>query len=441
MQVIEKNTDGLRREFNVVIAAASIEEKVEARLNEVSRQVRLPGFRPGKVPMDLLRKRFGQSVRGEVLERTIDESTQAALSEKAVKPALQPKVELVSFDEGKDLEFAIKVEVLPEISASDFSALALTRDVAKVSDKEIDEAVETLRRSRSTTEPVTEARGAEKGDVVIADFVGRIDGTAFDGGTAQGASIDIGSGTFIPGFEEQIIGIKAGETKDIKVTFPADYPSEALAGKEAVFEIKATELRRRVIPELNDEFAKGLGVEDVNAIREKARESIQQQLDSLSRLRLKRRLLDKLAETHSFAVPDGMVQAEFDQIWRQVEQAKASGQLDASDAGKSDDELRAEYRSIAERRVRLGLLLSDVGQKNSLTVSPEDFSQAIMQEARRYPGQESAIVNHYQRNPQALESLRAPIFEEKVVDFIISKAQITETPVSVEELQRDPDAA
>ena len=441
MQVIDKVSDGLKREFNVVVTAADIEEKVEARLTEVGQQVRLPGFRPGKVPRDILKKRFGQSVRGEVLERTIDESTQAALTEKAIKPALQPKVELVSFDEGKDLEFAIKVEVLPEIAAADFSSIVLSRDVATVQDSEVAKALETLQSSRATTEAVTEARAAANGDVLVTDFVGRIDGTPFEGGTAQGASIELGSGSFIPGFEEQLIGVKAGETKELKVTFPKEYQAAELAGKDAVFEVKVTELRRKIIPELTEDFAKSVGAESIEAMRTRAREMIQSQYDELSRLRLKRQLLDKLAETNSFAVPQGMVDAEFDAIWRQVEEAKKAGQLDAADRDKSDDELKTEYRNIAERRVRLGLLLSDVGTKNAITVAPEDFSAAVMAEARRYPGQESAVVNHYQRNPQALETLRAPLFEEKVVDYILGKAQITDKVVTVEELQKDVDAA
>ncbi len=441
MQVIDKVSDGLKREFNVVVTAAAIEEKVEARLTEVGQQVRLPGFRPGKVPRDILKKRFGQSVRGEVLERTIDESTQQALTEKAIKPALQPKVELVSFDEGKDLEFAIKVEVLPEISAADFSSITLSRDVATVQDSEVAKALETLQNSRATTEAVTEARAAANGDVLVTDFVGRIDGTPFEGGTAQGASIELGSGSFIPGFEEQLIGAKAGETKELKVTFPKEYQAAELAGKDAVFEVKVTELRRKIIPELTEDFAKSVGAESIEAMRTRAREMIQSQYDELSRLRLKRQLLDKLAETNSFAVPQGMVDAEFDAIWRQVEEAKKAGQLDAADRDKSDDDLKTEYRNIAERRVRLGLLLSDVGTKNSITVAPEDFSAAVMAEARRYPGQESAVVNHYQRNPQALETLRAPLFEEKVVDYILGKAQITDKVVTFEELQKDVDAA
>ncbi len=439
MQVIEKSSEGLRREFNVVVTAAAVEERVNARLTEVGQQVRLPGFRPGKVPMDLLKKRFGQSVRGEVLERTIEESTQAAMTEKALKPALQPRVELVSFDEGKDLEFSIKVEVLPEIAASDFSSLNLTRDVAVASDTDIEKALDGIRRSRSTTEAITESRGAATGDVVVMDFIGRINGEPFEGGTAQGHELDIGNSKLIAGFDDQLIGVKAGETKEVKLKFPEDYPSPALAGKDAVFEVKVTELRSRKLPEIDDAFAKDLNAEDVATLRDRTRSAVQRQFDDMSRARLKRQLLDKLADSHSFDVPQGMVDAEFDAIWRQVEEAKRTNSLDTSDVGKSDDDLRKEYRAIAERRVRLGLLLSDVGQKNNISIASEDLSQAVMNEARRYPGQEAAVVNYFQNNPQAVETLRAPIFEEKVVDYIISQAKVSDNQVTPEELAKEPE--
>ncbi|TAL04840.1 MAG: trigger factor [Rhodospirillaceae bacterium] len=435
MQVIDKINEGLKREFNVVVAAAAIHERVEARLVEVGQQVRLPGFRPGKVPMDLLRKRFGQSVRGEVLERTIDESTQAALAEKAIKPASQPKVELVTFEDGSDLEFAIKLEVLPEITPNDLAGISLTRGVVAVGDAEIDKAIENLRRNRGTLEAVGEDRPAAAGDAVIGDFVGRVGGEVFEGGSAQDATIEIGANNFIPGFEDQLIGARKGATVEVKVTFPTDYHAN-LAGKDAVFEVTVKDIKQRILPALDDAFAKSLGMEDLSALRQYSRKSLEDRFAKTSRLHTKRQLLDRLAEGHSFPVPEGMVDAEFGGIWRQIEEAMKAGQLDAEDAAKSEEDLRAEYRGIAERRVRLGLLLSDIGQKNNVTVLPEDFSKAVMEEAQRYPGQESAVVEYYQRNPNALESLRAPIFEEKVVDFIISRAAVTDLPVTAEELAK-----
>jgi trigger factor len=296
-------------------------------------------------------------------------------------------------------------------------------------------------KSRRTTETVTEARAAKTGDALVIDFVGSIDGVEFEGGKASDATLELGGGQFIPGFEEQLIGAKVGDSVTVNVTFPEDYGAKDLAGKAASFKVDVKELKTYKTPELTDELAKQMGDESLEALKTRMRGFLQQNYDSASRLRVKRQLLDKLAEGHTFDVPKGMVDVEFDAIWRQMEQVVKSGQLDPEDAGKSEDELKDEYRKIAERRVRLGLLLSDIGQKNSVQVAQEDLTKAITQEAFRYPGQEAAVVEFYQRNPQALESLRAPIFEEKVVDFIISKAKVTDETVSVEELMKDPDEA
>ena len=439
MQVIDKNTDGLSREFNVVIPATSIEERVNSRLTEVGRTVNMPGFRPGKVPMKLLRTRFGQSVRGEILENTMNESIQAALVEKALKPAMQPKVELVNFEEGKDLEFSVKLEVLPEITAAAIDDIELNRPVSPVSDDEMEKAIGELLKSRRTTETVTTARAATDGDALVVDFVGSIDGVEFEGGKAKDASIEIGSGSYIPGFEDQLKGAKAGDSVTVKVTFPAEYGAKDLAGKAAEFKVDVKELKEFKTPLLDDGFATQLGDANAEALKTRIRLFLQQQHDQASRLRIKRQLLDKLAEGHSFAVPQGMVDVEFESIWKQMEQVMKSGQLDAEDADKSEDELKSEYRAIAERRVRLGLLLSDIGQKNGVQVAQEDISRAITQEAMRYPGQEQQVFEFYQRTPQALESLRAPIFEEKVVDFLFTKAKITDQEVTLDELMTDPD--
>ena len=437
MQVIEKPADGLKRTFNVVVPTAAIEEKVNTRLTEVGQQVRLPGFRPGKVPMNLLKKRFGESVRGEVLEKTVDESVQAALTEKALKPAVQPKVELVKFEEGQDLEFSVQLEVLPEITA-EVGAIELTRPTAQVGELEMSKALEGVQRTKATAEKVD--REAQKGDVVLADFVGRIDGEAFQGGSVQGASIEIGAGNYIPGFEDQLTGAKAGDKRTVKVTFPAEYPnSPNLAGKDAEFEVDVKEVRELRLPTLDDDFAKGVGDTGIESLKSRLRDYLQQNHDAASRQRMKRQLLDKLAESHSFDVPQGLVDIEFESIWRQMEQVTRGGQVDPEDVGKTEDQLKAEYRAIAERRVRLGLLLSDIGQRAGVMVTPDDLKTAITQEALRYPGQEAAVVDYYQRNPQALEAFRAPLFEEKVVDHLIGKATVTDKQVTVEELLSDED--
>lgn len=441
MQVIDKSAEGLAREFNIVVPASSIEDRVVSRLNEVGRQVRVPGFRPGKVPMKLLKSRYGDSIRGEILDSTVQEFTNAAITEKALKPAMQPRVELVTFEEGKDLEFSVKLEVLPEIGGVDLSSLELNRPVAKATDEEVEKAVADLVKNQRTTEPMTEARGAQNGDAVIADFVGSIDGKEFPGGKATGATIELGSNTFIPGFEEQLVGAKVGDTVTVKVTFPESYGAKELAGEAAEFKVDVKEIRTFKTPELNDELAKQFGDENVESLKNRMRGFIQQNYDGTSRVRVKRQVLDKLAEGHKFEVPKGMVDIEFDAIWRRMEEVAKTGQYDEEDMGKSEDQLKAEYREIAERRVRLGLLLSEIGQKSGVQVTQDDLTKAVTDEAFRYPGQERQVIEFYQQNPQALESLRAPIFEEKVVDYIISQSKVTDNTVTVEQLMRDPDEA
>ncbi len=439
MQVIDKNTDGLKHEFNVVITADSIEEKVVTRLTEVGQQVRLPGFRPGKVPMNLLRKRFGQAVRGEVLEKAVDESMQEALTKKALTPAMQPKVNLVKSEEGEDLEFSVELEVLPSIETPDFSSLELNRQIATVTDEELEKTIENILKGRRTTEKIDEDRPTKKGDAVLIDYVGRVDGEIFEGGSAEDQIIELGSGMFVPGFEDQMVGKKAGDELVVKITFPEEYQNADLAGKPAEFEVKVKELRKLIVPELTDDIAKEMGADDVESFKARAREMLQEDYDKASRLRVKRQLLDQLADAHSFDVPQSMVDMEFESIWEQMDKAVKEGQLEPEDAEKTEDELKSEYRGIAERRVRLGLLLSDVGQKNGVEVSSEDLGKAVREEAMRYPGQEQAVVEYYQNNPQAVETLRAPLFEEKVVDFILSVAKITDETVSVEDLLKDPD--
>lgn len=439
MQITEKATQGLKREFNVVIAASIIEQRMTTRLSEVGLQVNLPGFRPGKAPMNLLRKRFGQSVMGEILDQTINESTQSVIAEKALKPAMQPKVELVKFAEGKDLEFDVKVEVLPEINAQDFSKVELEKWVAKVEDADFDKAIQELLANNRKTQIVQENRKAKKGDVVVIDYVGKLNGEVFDGGTGFDSYLELGSGQFIPGFEDQLIGVKAGDNAVLNINFPADYGTKNLAGQAAIFNVSVKELRTSESPALDDDFAKRLGEDSVEKVKARTREAMQSSYDRLIRLRLKRTLLDKLAELDTFAVPEGMVDAEFKAIWSQIEQAKTSGQLDPEDTNKTDEDLRKEYRAIAERRVRLGLLLSDIGQKNNIAVSPEELGKALAEQASRYPGQEQAVVNYYKNSPEALESLRAPAFEDKVVDFILGQVKISEKAVTIEELQKDPE--
>jgi trigger factor len=434
MQITEKSSEGLKRELSVTIGAQEIEGKITDRLTEVGKQVRLPGFRPGKVPMNLLRKRFGESVRGEVVETAIQESTQKVIEEKELKPAVQPKIDLVSFEAGEDLEFSIAVELLPEIEITDLSSFKIEKLVATAGDSQVDENITKMAENNKKSAPLKDKRPAAMADVVVIDFVGSVDGEEFEGGKAEDFQLELGSGRFIPGFEEQVVGMEIDGKKDVEVSFPDDYHSSDLAGKPALFKVTLKGIEALETPVIDEDFAKSMGFDDLAALKDAVRGQIEQDYVYLSRMKTKRELLDHLSDSHTFEVPPAMLDVEFDTIWQQVEQAKEANQLDPDDEGKSDDELRADYRKIAERRVRLGLLLSDVGQKNNLTVAPEELSQAIGKEASRFPGQEQAVVSYYQNNPQAIEQVRAPLFEDKVIDFLLELAQVTEKPVTPEEL-------
>lgn len=439
MQVTQTNADGLKHEFKVVIPAGHLEEKVSIRLAEVGRTVRIPGFRPGKVPMGILKKKYGSSVMGEVLESAVNDGTQHALEEHKLRPAVQPKVEITSFEEGSDLEFTIAIETLPEVKITGLGDLALEKPVAEVSDADVDEALQNIANRQEKTDVAAKTHAAKSGEVVVIDFLGKVNDVPFDGGKAEGYSLKLGSGNFIPGFEDQLIGAKAGDERVVKVTFPADYGSEALAGKDAEFVVKVHEVRKVVPATIDDELAKGVGLEGLAELKKAVREEIERDYANLSRAHLKRHLLDQLAGQYDFVVPESMVDLEFDAIWKQLEKDKSEGRLDAADQGKSDEALKEEYRAIATRRVRLGLVLSEVGRENNITIVQDDLNRAVMAEARRYPGQEHMVFQYFQKNADALNSLRAPIFEEKVIDFILELAKVTEKVVSVGDLRKDPD--
>ena len=440
MDVVETKNEGLLRDFKITVAANDIETRVEARLVEVGKTVNIPGFRPGKVPLKVLKQRFGGSVMGEVLEGTVQETSQEIMTDRGLRPAGQPKIEVVSFDEGKDLEFDLSVEILPEIGELDLGSLELERIKVVPTDGEIDDAIARIVQQNRETKPIEDPRPAATGDVVVIDFEGKIDGVAFEGGAGTGIRLELGSNQFIPGFEEQLVGKEIGKQTDVKVSFPDDYGVDDLAGKEAVFDCTIQEIHEGVEVAIDDDFAKSLGMEDLNTLRVAVSEQLGQEYNRLTRERTKRELLDKLAEGHDFEVPPRMAEDEFDQIWKQIEEAKEKDQLDEDDKGKSDDELRVSYKEIADRRVRLGLLLSHVGETNSLTVSQEEVNRAIMEQARQMPGQEQMVIDFYRDNPQASASLQAPIFEDKVVDFILELANVTETEMSPDELNKKIEA-
>jgi len=439
MQVTQTAVDGLKHEFKVVLSAKDIEEKIEHRLGELATQVRIPGFRPGKVPLAILKKRYGDSVLGEVVERAISDSSERALTEHGLKPALQPKIEVTSFEKGTDLEYKMAIEVLPKIEPMDFTTLSLERLVGEVGDKEIDEALGRLASQHKRNEPAPAGHKAKKGDVVVIDFKGTVDGKEFPGGAAEGYFLELGSGQFIPGFEEQLAGLAAGANPTIELTFPADYGAKELAGKPAKFEVTVKEVRIPIATAVDERLAKDMGVENLTALRKTMRERIEREYAEVSRQRIKRALLDALAAAHDFPVPAGMVDLEFDQIWRQIEETRKSGQLDPEDATKSEDELKSEYRAIAERRVRLGLLLSEVGTRHNINVAAEEVNRAMIEEARRFPGQERKVLEYFKNTPNAVAQLRAPLFEGKVVDFILELVKPKERRVPIAELLAEPD--
>jgi trigger factor len=430
MQVEEMSAEGLKRQFKIVVPAGDLSAKVDERLAELARTAQMPGFRPGKVPVSLLKQQYGQALYGEALEAAVNTSTAKAIEDRGLKPALQPKIDLKQLGEGKDVEFEVAVELLPEIGKLDFSGIELERLKAAVPDKDVDEAMGRIAKANREQKPVDPPRPAKQGDAVKLDFLGSVDGVPFEGGAATDYVVELGSGSFIPGFEDQLVGAEVGKPCEVKVTFPADYGAEALAGKDAVFACTIKEILEFVDKPIDDELAKKSNFENVDAMRKAVSERIGQDYTQISRSLIKRQLLDKLADAHKFAVPDGLVESEFNAIWQRLEEAKKSGEKLEGD----EEKLREEYKAIAERRVRLGLLLADVGRSNSIDVTPEELNQAVMREAMRYPGQERQVMEFYGKNTELKEQLRAPIFEEKTVDFILELAKVNERSVAPDEL-------
>ena len=444
MQVKELKQEGLSRTYAVTVPKEDLAEKLEAKIKEMQPQVSLKGFRPGKVPVSHIRKMFGQSIMRDVVQDTVNESSQKAINDNSIRPAGQPKIDLRANGEevtnGKaDLEYQLTVEVIPEFEPVDPETLKFTRLVCAVEDKDVDERLAKLSEGQKTFKKKAKTAKAKKDDAVLSNFTGRIDGEAFDGGAMEGHQLVLGSGTFIPGFEDQLIGSKAGDKLDVTVTFPEDYNAANLAGKEAVFETEVLEVQGAKDAELDDDLAKKFGMDDLEALKAAVKEQAEAEFEMQSKMKLKRAILDELDAKHEFELPAGMVEAEFDNIWKQVEAEKEAGQLDEEDAAKSEDDLKSDYRKIAERRVRLGLVLADMGQKAEITISNEELQGAMIAEARRYPGQEQQVIEFYQKNPQMLAQLRAPIYEEKVVELITEKATIKDKKVKQEKLFEEDD--
>jgi trigger factor len=521
MNVIETSAEGLKREFKITIPASEVEEEITKKLGEIARVVRIPGFRPGKVPLPLLRKRYGPAVRGEVLEKSVQDSSAEAMRERNLRPALQPRVELISAEEGADFEYKMSLEVLPDMPEPDFASLSLERLVPELPDEDIDKALERLAEQQRKTEKVE--RPAETGDILVADIVGHVEETEIPGSRGEDRQIELGAEGLLPGFTEQLLGVAAGEKREVRTTFPADYGNPEMAGKEAMFEVTVKEVQHRLPAAIDDTLAEAVGLENLGELRQEIRQRMQRDYEGVARQRLKRTLLDKLSEGYDFPVPPGMVEMEFNSIWAQYEGEKearkqiaarataaaaeggdgpvdggaviapeetalegaserapagaeapkpevqegaapghhaiphpgstdepldgaaliapeetalegASDTEPATSEDEDDAKARAEFQRIAERRVRLGLLLAEVGRNNNITVSQEEVNQALIQEARRHTGYERQVIDYYRQNPDALNNLRAPIFEDKVVDFIVELAKPTERKVAPQEL-------
>ncbi|MBM3488830.1 MAG: trigger factor [Alphaproteobacteria bacterium] len=439
MQVQETLNEGLKREYQVTIAAADIEGRVAGRLGELAQTARLPGFRPGKAPVSLLRKMHGRAVLGEVLQQTLNESTAKALQERELRPALQPKVEILKFSDGADLEYKVSIELLPDVDPGDFAELEIERLVAAVSEEEVSQRLQRLADDMKSYVAAAEGQGAQNGDRLTLDFVGSLDGKAFSGGSATDYALVLGGGGFVPGFEDSVVGLKAGESRRFPLSFPADYAAKNLAGKAVEFAVTVKKVEVALPTAVDDGLAEKLGLKTLDELRGTVQQAVSREHAMLSRARTKRRLLDALAERHRFAVPEGMVEMEFQGIWQQFEaEMKRQGKAEA-EWEKPVEALKAEYWAIAERRVRLGLLLSEVGRRQNLQVTQEELNRAIAEQARRFPGQEQRVFQFYQQNQEAQTQLKAPILEDKVCDFILEMAKVSEREVALEELLREPD--
>jgi len=445
MNVTESNAEGLRRQLKVVVGADELEQRLSARLDELKGRAKIKGFRPGHVPKDHLRKVYGRSVMAEVVQQAVAETTREALSQREERPAFQPTVALPEdaaeidkiFAGTSDLAYTLSFEVLPKFELMDFSTLELDKPVAEVTEADVNQSIDRVRAANQRYKPKDGA--AESGDRLIIDFTGTIDGVAFEGGSSEGAPVVLGGGNFIPGFEEGLTGASAGDERAVQATFPEDYAEASLAGKTARFAVKVKEVGAPETPPLDEEFAKGLGIESVESLRQTVKQRLEQDRAQASRLKVKRALLDALNRGHDFELPPTLVDNEFQAIWGQVTADLERSKRSFEDESTTEEKARQEYRDIAARRVRLGLVLSEVGTRNQISVTDEEVSRALLDRVKQFPGQERQVYDYYRNNPQLLAEFRAPIFEDKTVDYILELANVSETKVTPEQLYADPD--
>jgi trigger factor len=448
MQVTETLSEGLKREYKVVVPAAELDAKVNARLDELKARVRINGFRPGKVPVTHLRRMYGRSAMAEVIEATVRDTNNQIVTERGFRLAADPKVTLPTEEgaieqliEGKsDLNYTMALEIVPPITLGDFKSIKLTKLTADVSDAEVEEGLTRIVEQNRPYTARPQGEKAAKDDRVTISFAGTIDGEPFEGGSGDDAVVLIGSNTFIPGFEDQLIGIVSGETRTLKVTFPQHYMKQELAGKAAEFVVTAKSVETPGTVTTDDAFAKSLGLESAAKLREAVKETIGREHAAMSRQKLKRALLDELDKLHKFEPPPTLVEEEFDRVWKSVLSELETEKKTFADEGTTEEKAKAEYRAIAERRVRLGLVLAEIGEKNNITVTEDELRRAVMERARQFAGQEQRVWDYYRQNPQAVAALRAPIFEEKAVDFLLELAGVTENKVAREELYKDDDS-
>jgi trigger factor len=445
MQVTETLSQGLKREFKVVLPATELEERLNSELSTLKDRVRINGFRPGKVPVGHLRKVYGRSVMADVLQNAVNEANRKIVEDNNLKLAHEPQIQFPESQEEVekameakgDLAFTVALEVLPVFELADLSDVTVKKPVADVTDAEITESLERMAKQNRSFEPKEGA--AVDGDRVVVDFVGRIDGTEFEGGKGEDIRVELGSNTFIPGFEDQLLGLKAGDTKLVKVTFPVNYMAAHLAGKDAEFDVTVKEIEAPGELKIDDEMAKGFGMESLDKLKDAIRDAIKRDFDAQSRRKVKKDLLDSLDAKYSFELPPTLVEQEFTAVWSQVVGDMKSNNRTFEDESTTEDEAKAEYRKIAERRVRLGLVLAQIGEKTDIKISDDEVTQALIERVRQYPGQERQVWEFYQKNPQALAEIRAPLFEEKVVDQILSQVKVDEETVSKDALFSDED--
>ena len=437
MQTVETLNQGLKRAYRITIPKKEIDARVDGELKKVAPQIRMPGFRPGKVPANLVRKMHGAAIEQEALNTAVQEGVQQLIAEQKLRPAMNPQVELEEGGPGQDAVVKVEIETLPEVPEPRIDDLKLERLLVEPSPEEVDAAIARLVEGQKTFDPAPAGAAAESGDLVVIDYEGSVDGEPFEGGKGESMRVELGSGRLIPGFEEQLIGAKANEQRTLDVTFPEEYPVAYLKGRKAVFEVTIGEVQKPRAMQMDDSFAQSMGLEGIDQLRELMKGQVEQELGGLTRTHMKRRLLDQLAESHDFEVPASMVEAEFNQIWQQLEQ-EASQEDDPAAARAEMESERADYRAIAERRVRLGLLLSEIGTRNNIMINDNEMNQLIMQAAQQYrPEDRQRFVEYVKSEPMAAAQLRAPLFEDKVVDYLFSKAEVSERTVSREALQAE----